>query len=146
MEWRNPSKNFVMRYSSYDGQRAETSKTHAPIINCCYGTRDGCVWGHSNYNQNLCIQKHPQNTITTTTTTNNNKTSNKISVNTSVPTNKHTQIPFSDLKQRVWHEKKKSLCKNQLLELPKKEKERKKSQVSFLFLFVCSKESHKRAN
>jgi hypothetical protein len=30
--------------------------------------------------------------------------------------------------------------------LPKKEKERKKSQVSFLFLFVCSKESHKRAN
>ncbi len=30
MERRNASKFFVMRYSSYDGQRAETSKTHAP--------------------------------------------------------------------------------------------------------------------
>lgn len=145
-------------------------KDACTIINCCYGTRDGCVWVHfdfgsakllsqpanqpaSHNNQNLCIQKHPQNTITTTTTKPQIKYQSIQVCRTYCWCNKqtHTEIPFSDLKQRVWQEKKKSLCKNQLLELPKQERERKKKIPSlfpfpFLFLFVCSKESHKRAN
>lgn len=151
-----------MRYSSYDGQRAETSKTHAPSSIAVMAREMVRVWVHFDFGSSKVAEPasqpkqlqskplHPKPSSKHNNYNNNNKPQIKYqsiqvchtvgATNTHWHTNKHTH-PFCRPKGKSLTRTGKSLCKNQLLELPKKEQERKKERKnskSLSFSFLCA--------
>lgn len=163
MEGRNPSKNFVMRW----GTRRMTVKElkhqrrmhHHQLLlwherwfvfeSILTLVQQSC-WA----SQPKQLQSKPLHPKTSSKHNNYNNNNNKPQIkyqsiqvchtvgatNTHWHTNKHTH-PFFRPQGKSLTRKGKSLCKNQLLEFPKKEQERKKERKnpkSLSFSFLCA--------